>query len=291
MQYLILGANGYIGAYLYRRMHEDGLTVFGTCRKRTGNADLLYFDLRNSSLDVVMDKITDTEKVVIICIAEANIDRCLVNREEAYQVNVVSMKAVIHQLVMNGFRVIFFSSDNVFNGEEGGYTEESGTSPINEYGKMKAEMEEYLLENEPEVCILRISKVVSMQKKKQNVFTDWMKRIDDGVIRCIQGNYMSFVSIEDVYQACLIVSERRLHGLYNIAGEKAYSRAELAEEFCRKLGVLGVDIREYALSEFNFKDNRPLNVSMSNQKFKNETGYQFMEMDNVIEKFIRCGMK
>lgn len=69
-----------------------------------------------------------------------------------------------------------------------------------------------------------------------------------------------FVCIEDIYQACLIAAEKKLHGLYNIAGGQAYSRAGLAEVFYRKLDVtdIDIDIRECDLQEFGFKDKRPL---------------------------------
>ena len=287
MQYLILGANGYVGSYLFRRMEEDGKAVFGTGHKRTGSDKLVYFDFEKDDLDAVISKISDTEKTAIICIAESNIDRCYEHYDQAYQVNVIRMKTVIHTLIENGFHVIYFSSDNVFDGKDGNYTEESPTSAINEYGKMKAEMEAYLLKNEPEVCIFRISKVVSSENQKQNVFTEWENKINDGKIYCIRGNTISFIYIEDIYQASLLVAEKKLAGLYNIVGDEAYSRKELAEKYYHMAEVQGMEIIECGVDHFPFKDaRRPLNVSMSNQKFKEETGYKFTSMDEVIRRYI-----
>ncbi|MBD5476933.1 MAG: SDR family oxidoreductase [Lachnospiraceae bacterium] len=285
MKYFIFGASGYIGLYLYHRLKSDGYNVVGTSRN-TVDDKLLFYDIENSNIDGFL-KIADRneKKTAIICIAESNIDRCYEYHDEAYVINVVKTKQLIHTLLENGFQVIYFSSDNVFDGVSGNYTEESLTNPINEYGSMKAQMEQYLLQYEPKVCIMRISKVVSMKKEKQNVFTQWLEQIENGFIRCIKGSRLSFVCIEDIYQACLIAAEKKMYGLYNIAGDKAYSRAELAVEFYRKLGVTDIDIRECDLQEFDFKDKRPLNISMSNQKFKNETGYEFMKMGVVIEKF------
>lgn len=286
MEYFVFGATGYIGSYLYYRLKNDGYSVAGTSRSLV-DEELFYYDIKSSNIDSLLRYVDKNEKkTAIICIAESNIDRCHEYREEAYDINVVKTKKLVKALLENGFQVIYFSSDNVFDGTIGNYTEESQTNPINEYGSMKDQMERYLLKYEPEVCILRISKVVSMKKEKQNVFSEWQEQIEKGFIRCIKGSYLSFVCIEDIYQVCLTVAERNMHGLYNIVGDKAYSRAELAEKFYRKLGVMDIDIRERDLQEFAFKDKRPLNVSMSNQKFKNETGYQFMEMDTVIKNFI-----
>ena len=151
---------------------------------------------------------------------------------------------------------------------------------------MKAEMERYLLINEPKTCILRIPKVVSIHKAKQNLLTEWTEQISNGYIRCIRGNKMSFVYIDDIYQACLLVASQKMHGIYNIAGDIAYSRAELARRFFDKLGITEVEIRECDLDEFSFKDYRPLNLGMSNLKFKTETKYQFTDMDFVLDKYI-----
>lgn len=286
MKYFVLGATGYIGSYLYHRLERDGYYVVGTSRN-TADDKLLFFDIKNGNINSFLRGTDKNEKkVAIVCIAVSNINRCHEDHDEAYDINVVKTKKLIHTLLENGFQVIYFSSDNVFDGVSGYYTEESQTNPINDYGSMKAQMERYLLQYEPEVCILRISKVVSMKKEKQNVFTEWLEQIENGYIRCIKGSCLSFVCIEDIYQVCLIAAKKCLHGLYNIAGDKAYSRAELAEEFYRRMGVTDVDIREYDLQAFSFKDKRPLNVSMNNQKFKNETGYQFMKMETVIEKFV-----
>lgn len=104
-------------------------------------------------------------------------------------------------------------------------------------------------------------------------------------IRCIRGNRMSFVCINDIYYACLLAAERRLTGLYNICGDKSYSRAELAKKFCDKMGDTGTKICEYDIEEFSFKDKRPLNLEMSNKKFKDATGYQFISIDEVIKQY------
>lgn len=288
MQYLILGANGYIGSYIYDRMQKSGLAVIGTGHKRAGCEELVYYDIRTDDIeDILKACVEDSEKTAIVCITESNIDKCHVNYEECYQTNVVAMKSLIHKLHGNGFHVIFFSSDNVFNGEKGNYTEESQTCAINDYGKMKAEIEAYLLEHEPQTCIFRISKVVSNKKERQNVFTEWENQMKDSEIRCIQGNIISFIYIEDIYQACLLAAEKRLAGLYNVVGDQGYSRKELAQKFYAAKNVANIKIHECSAQDIPFKDKRrPLNVSMSNQKFKKETGYRFTSMDEVIRKYV-----
>lgn len=142
-----------------------------------------------------------------------------------------------------------------------------------------------------EVCILRISKVVSTLERSQNIFTEWKYQINTGKIDCIKGNKLSFVCIDDVYHACVIASEKSLCGIYNVVGDHTYSRAELAQMFLDHLRTVTVELRECDLDELVFKDRRPLNLGMSNQKFKNITGYRFMDMDSVIRQYMQNSMK
>lgn len=287
MQYVVFGANGYIGSYIFEQLKRDRVNVLGTARHESCLDDqVVIYDILKDTLDHLTLKMSDDDKVAIVCIAESNIDRCLENYNNAYRVNVVRTKELMRELSLKGFRVIFFSSDQVFDGKQGNYTEESERHPLNKYGMMKSEIEDYLLANEPEVCILRLPKVVSALRKKQNILLEWTDSIETGSIRCIKGNRMSLVGIDDIYQACRLVAERGLSGLYNIAGDEVYSRAELAHKFYEKMGVNKVEIVECDIEEFHFKEKRPLNLSMSNAKFKAETGYIFESMDSLIDRYI-----
>ncbi len=285
-QYLILGAEGNIGSYVYGRLRADGKKTLGTAHHTDNRGNLLHFDILKDDICNLAKEFNQREKVAVVCIGQSNIKQCCENYKQAYEINVIKTKELIHTLCQNGFYVIFFSTDNVFDGKEGGYTESSKTNAVNKYGSMKEEMEQYLLKNEPDVCILRLSKVVDTVPSKQNIFYEWEKQAEDGDVLCIRGNRLSFVAMEDVYQACLLAGNLKLHGLYNIVGDVAYSRAELAGKFYDKLGKKPVKIRECDANEINLKDNRPLNISMDNEKFKKETGYQFMSMDDVIEQYI-----
>lgn len=291
MQYVVFGSDGYIGSYIYNQLLKDGYNTIGTSRRLKTEDALVYYDIQQNNIDCILSEICDNAKTAIICIAESNIDRCFENYALAYEINVCLTRRLIKQLVDNDFHIIYFSSDNVFDGISGNYTEESPTHPINKYGIMKDEMEKYLLKTYPEVCILRISKVVSTFERAHNVFTEWVNQVRTGRINCIKGNKLSFVCIDDVYHACLISSEKNLCGIYNVVGDCTYSRAELARKFLNYSGMATIELNECNLDELFFKDRRPLNLGMSNQKFKNITGYQFMDMDSVIKQYLQNSIK
>lgn len=288
MQYLILGANGYIGSYLYKRMKKDTLDVIGTRHTSGDESELLSFDILKDDVADLTNQIIDSSKTAIFCIAQSNIDKCYSEYEKSYEINVIRTKEILRKLNSTGFKIIYFSSDNVFDGEEGNYTETDITIPINDYGKMKKEIEDYINREIPNACIFRLPKVISNSCENQNLLYEWDRAKEDSIIKCIKGNVISFISLTDLYNAILVAVKQNLKGLYNVSANEAISRKQLAEKFIISADKSINSVIECGIEEFPFKDKRrPLNVSMNNEKFCKATGYIFADIDTVIKKYLK----
>lgn len=287
MKYLILGANGYIGGYLYRRMKQEGLEVIGSGHRSGKEKGLVYFDVLENSVSDITKCMTGKEKAAILCIAQTNIDRCKTEYELSRQINVTGIKKVIETLIQEKYYVIYFSTDNVFDGEKGNYTESDMTNAVNQYGKMKEEMEAFITDTYPEVCIFRLPKVLGVEREAKNMLTDWENKLDDDEIRCIRDMEMSVVAKEDIYQACLIAVGRKLKGIYNLCSGEIYSRKELAIKFFELLGADNKNIVELDVEEFGFRDKRPLNIGLNHTKFREKTGYQFTPYVKIVEEYFQ----
>jgi len=267
-------------------MMNDGYNVIGTGHYRKGMGHLVDFDILNDCISDITGLVTDKEKTAIVCIAQTNIDRCKEEYDLSRQINVVFTKRMVETLIQENFHVIYFSTDNVFDGMKGNYTELDITNAINQYGKMKEEMEHFLTDNYPDVCIFRLPKVLGTDKGRQNLLTDLENRIKDREVKCIRGTKMSIVSKEDVYQGCLVASKERLCGLYNLSSGETYSRKKLAEKFYGCMGIDDINITELELEKFGFKDVRPLNISLDNSKFRREIGYEFQSFDRIVKQYV-----
>lgn len=287
MQYMVLGANGYIGSYLYTRMTADKLKVIGTGHCRKGAEALVNFDILNDSVCSITKLLSGKDKTAIICIAQANIDRCKEEYDLSRQINVTYTLKTIETLLQEMFHVIFFSTDNVFDGRKGNYAEYDKTNAVNQYGKMKEEMEHCLTEKYPEVCIFRLPKVLGTQRERLNLLTDLENRLSsDEEIRCIKDTEVSIVAQEDIYRACLIAAERKMCGIYNLSSGEVYSRKELSKRFYDCMKIYDKKIVEWEVEKFGFKDIRPLHISLNNSKFRTATGYEFMPYDMIVGKYI-----
>ena len=97
MQYVVFGANGYIGSYVYQRMLSDGLDVTGTWHLTGGNSNAcVQYDIVKDSASNLISRLDDIEKLAVICIAHSNINFCFENSKQAYLLNVIKTKELIH---------------------------------------------------------------------------------------------------------------------------------------------------------------------------------------------------
>lgn len=287
MKYLVLGVDSYIGAYIYKHLKQNSLDVIATSKRRNlSNDEYIFFDILKSDIRSFADLYHTDDGLAIFCIANSNIKNCCENYINAYQINVIKTKELISNLIRNGYTVLFFSSDNVFDGIKGNYKENDVRNALNRYGQMKMIIEDYLLEKGNGV-VFRISKVISSIASDHNIFKEWeLQSKKRQTIKCVRGNILSFISMDDIFQLCMLIKEKELSGLYNVCGNKSYSRKELADIFIKR-GQLSAKTEEYALEEFSLVDGRPLNISMDNSTIVKETGFQFTSVEKVIDEYFQ----
>lgn len=283
MQLLIIGASGYLGkhAYLYFKRNYD--EVIGTYCTHQTDSSMISFDINKD--DIRDFKLSGTDKCAIICAAEAKYDACKIKKEESFRLNVTSTIEVIRKLKNLGYYIIFCSTEAVYEGTKGNYEESDCANPVNEYGKMKLQVEQYIMEHYPDICIFRLSKMIGDIDSPRDTLCEWKRNaMEKKTIYCIKNNYFSPVDVEDVVHCMEIACKRKIPGIYNICGNITYSRTELCKIFLRAL-ELHTEVKEKDVDEFGFCAVRPLNVGMNNQKAVNGLGYEFKSMEAVFERY------
>ncbi|MEM6646626.1 MAG: dTDP-4-dehydrorhamnose reductase [Bacteroidota bacterium] len=139
---LITGANGLLGQALVRGMsrfaHYDVLATARDDQPRFSGGSCGYapFDITDAEerrrlfLDFTPD-------VVINCAAMTQVDACETERDRCWQINVDAVAGLAQQCLQHGSRLIQVSTDFIFSGEGGPYTEKARPKPVNYYGKSK----------------------------------------------------------------------------------------------------------------------------------------------------------
>ncbi|MBZ5683534.1 MAG: dTDP-4-dehydrorhamnose reductase [Acidobacteriia bacterium] len=147
MKAIILGATGLLGKALVREWTGD--EVHGM-----GSRDV---DIRDSAKvrEIVENAGPDW---IVLAAAYTDVDGCESHRERAFSVNRDGAVNVAESARQSGARLIFLSSDYVFDGKKTSpYEVDDKRNPQSVYGGSKAEAEVRLLELLPNCCIARTS--------------------------------------------------------------------------------------------------------------------------------------
>ncbi len=147
---LVIGASGMLGQDVCARFAPHFALV--TASRQTG--DVLLDITEPASVRQAVAAIAPD--VVILCAAYTDVDGCERNPERAYQVNAFGAGSVASAGAEVGARLLYVSTDYVFDGEKGdGYTEWDAPRPLNVYGASKLAGEEWIREVCPRHWIVR----------------------------------------------------------------------------------------------------------------------------------------
>lgn len=235
-------------------------------------------DITNpSSLEVIR---TDKEHdIVILLAAKADVDGCELDKPlgeegDAYKINVIGAKNVAEAAKAGGKKLIYISTDFVFDGEKAppySYTEEDIPNPINWYAMTKYKGEEMVKASGVPYIIARIAYPyrASFDLKKDFVRAIAGRLENNQPVKAITDHIMSPTLIDDIAYALDVLIREDATGIYHVCGDQQISPYDatmlIADTFGFDKSLVGKTTRsEY----FNGKATRPFNVSLNNAKIK-----------------------
>jgi len=282
-RYLILGASGFIGARL-RALLGPGNTVSTYCGNRVAGGEC--FDAGTMRLaDTVLRRHRGITHAFLLQGVTA-IDVCARDPEGTARVNVHGMQRVIDDLVSHDIIPVFASSDAVFDGSRGMWTETDEPRPILTYGRHKRAVEDYLQEHAPRVLIVRLSKVLAAYPGANDMLAQWMVQLEAGAtLRCAKDQIFSPVDIDEALDAIMHLLRGGHTGIFHVCAPVPVSRLALLESLLDAVRAhveINPRIESCSISDFNFAEPRPLDTSMSARKLTAVLGHELSLVDAVV---------
>ena len=102
----------------------------------------IKFDLCKDNISLLVKKYNINKIVLLSAISDP--DECYKNKKKSYLINVKYTKNLISKIKNNDIHLIFISTEFVYSGKKGNYSENSKSYPINLYGKQKLLIENYI---------------------------------------------------------------------------------------------------------------------------------------------------
>ena len=285
---LILGGSSFVGKYLYKALGPKNSVATFNHRPFPGG---IRFDAVSMSVNEILEQNTNVSCAVLL-LGETNPDRCIDNAAESQLLNVDGIKAIITELTSHGIRILFTSSEFVFDGISGNYDESAKPNSILTYGQQKVDIEQYLQANCPGSVIVRLSKVVGSEPGDGTLFASWLYELAQlpTTIRCASDQIFSAVHVDDVVAGIMVLLSMQVGGIFHVAGPQGHSRMNLLRMLVAELQryrKVEVDIRSCSIHDFQLKERRPLNVSLNPQKLMQIANWKPRPMTEVCRRIVK----
>ena len=250
----ITGANGLIGNYLVQTAPR--LVPRWCVRALTRN----QFDLLDANA-VRREFQKDQPQLVIHCAAVSTIAAAQLNPDLARRVN-VDVTALLAGLAAE-IPLVFLSTDLVFDGRKGNYTEADAVNPLHLYGETKAAAEQIVLCN-PQHTVVRTSLNGGTSRTGDRAFNENLRlawQAGRGVNLFTDEFRCPIFAGETARAVWELVNQRRT-GLFHVAGAEKLSRWQIGQITAARWPQLSPKITPALAANFPGPP-RPLNTSLN----------------------------
>ncbi len=246
MKALVVGAEGQVGGALMERLGAEACACTWFETPLPGGA---RFDLVSDDAAALIAR--TRPDVVFVAAGMTHVDRCESERDQAFRVNCDGPAALAPAARAGGARTVYYSTEYVFDGQDGPYSEEDEPRPISVYGESKLAGERAVLAADPAALILRTTVVYGPEEQGKNFVYRLAAHLHEGSeIRVPADQISSPTYNRDLASASVALVAQDATGIVNVVGPDVLSRSAFAERVAAALGRDPAPIRAVATSSF-----------------------------------------
>ncbi len=281
MKILITGSNGLLGQKLLHKLRVDNsVELIATSRAEnrvSEQSNYKYIDLDITDETAVAQIITEQNpNVVINTAAMTNVDLCEEEKSECDDLNVNAVQYLADACEKIEAHLIHISTDFIFDGEDGPYSEEDEPNPLSYYGLSKLKSEQLLQAHSVKWTVLRTIIVfgVGENLSKGNIVL-WAKgALEKGdPLNIIDDQFRAPTLAEDLADICILAAKKKALGIFNASGKDIMSIYEIVERIAKHYGNSTDNLIKISTATLNQKAVRPPKTGFILDKSINELGY------------------
>ena len=263
MRVLITGGSGLLGRALTSASIDMGIDSVPAYHNNPIGQTSVRIDI--TDLYGVERTLREIEPdCVIHAAALTNVDLCEDDPARAWAINADATRNIADACNDEGAKVIYLSTDYVFDGQNGPYSEEAAPRPINVYGESKLAGEKFIMEYPGNV----VARVCVLYGAGRPNFVTWVvdslrKNVP---ITVVTDQYNTPTYTGNCAQALLTMCKLDLHGIYHVSGRERMNRYDFAYTIAEVFGLNENLIKSATSTILHQRAKRPRDSSLNVQK-------------------------
>ncbi|NUM32435.1 MAG: SDR family oxidoreductase [Bacteroidetes bacterium] len=288
---LVTGSNGLLGQKLTELyLKETNCKLIATGRGNNRNlskSGYLYEMLDITDKDEVLNTINKYKPDCIIhTAAMTNVDECELKKNECTLQNVEAVENIVEAANAVNAHLIHISTDFIFDGKNGPYTETAQPNPLSFYGETKLLAEKTVSSKAKKWAIARTVLVYGLvaDMSRSNIVL-WAKDAleNNKKIKVVDDQYRTPTLAEDLAIGCRLIEKNNAEGIFNISGKDFMNIFQLVKRVGDffKLSLDNVEI--VSSKTLNQPAKRPPITGFVIEKAIKELGYKPHSFEQGIE--------
>lgn len=292
MTTVVAGANGLVGSRIAAQLAEGGERVVAVGRgprRLSAAAEYVEIDLLRDREALARLIASVRPSGVINAAAMTDVDACEKNPREAWALNVQAVETAALAAAGAGARFTTLSTDYVFDGERGSYSEEDAPNPRGVYARTKRVGEEAALILAPDVAVCRVAVVYSGRAGAKNTFAlAVLESLRAGrPVKAFTDQVVSPTLADNAAAMVIGVHRSGAQGLFHCAGATEVSRIDFCRAIARRIGADPSLIVPVRLADLRLPAPRPLRCGLRVEKVKRLLGDSApLPIDAALDRFL-----
>ena len=278
---LVTGSNGLLGQKLtdiYRNQQDIELIATGRGADRYPQKEgYVYDELDITNEEDVLNKILKhSPDCIIHTAAMTNVDACELDKEGCVSQNIDAVRYVVKAANTIHAHLVHLSTDFIFDGTAGPYTEDGIPNPLSFYGDSKLKGEEIVMQGAEKWAILRTVLVYGLvaDMSRTNIVL-WARDAlkNRKPIKVVDDQFRTPTLAEDLAMGCRLAEKHNARGVFNISGKDYMSIYDLVERVSKYFGFTMDLVERVSSDTLQQPAKRPPVTGFVIDKAKRELGY------------------
>ena len=221
---LIIGANGFLGTNIIqfrdrnKKIYQDCFFISADLQNTNIEKDIPFYHIDITNRRSTYKKIVEiSPDVILLTAAMTNVDQNEIDKELAIKINTEGPKNVLTACKKIDSKLIFMSTDFVFDGKkQGNYTENDTPNPLSYYAKTKFDAEQAIIHSEVEYIICRTAVLYGWNPQKLNFITWLLEKLNNNEKLTIVTNQINNPTyVKNLAEIILKLVEKDESGIYH----------------------------------------------------------------------------